>query len=482
MTENSTRATVYGYPRQGNDRQLKKAIESYWAGRIDARALLEAARDLRLERLLQLRDAGIDEIPSNDFSLYDHVLDTAWMLGAIPPRHVAAVPVVDTPAARLDRYFAMARGAAQVAPLEMTKWFNTNYHYLVPELGPDSEFALDATKPLLEFTEAKDAGLITRPVVLGPISFLLLAKSQSSDFDPLALLDKILPLYVDLLGQLRAAGAEWVQLDEPCLVTDQPPPPAVLARLARTYEELTAAAARPKILVASYFDRLGESLSVLAASAVEGLALDFVGPAAANVAGLAAIGGVPGKRLVAGVVNGHNIWLADLPAALATLGTLLGLAGSVDVSASCSLLHVPLDVDLERDLDPQLASWFSFAPQKLDEIVTLAKGCVTAATRLLVSCGSTPRVAPPERLHRSSRSRLSEIGSSRSMPTTCAAKIPTAKGILPNRKGCSYRCCRRPPSAHSRRRPHCAGPARTWPRAPWTRPPTSDRCARRSGK
>jgi 5-methyltetrahydropteroyltriglutamate--homocysteine methyltransferase len=372
MTETWTRATVYGYPRQGADRQLKKAVESYWAGRDDAKALLDAARALRLERLLQLRDAGLDEIPSNDFSLYDHVLDTAWMLGAVPARHIDAVPDVSTPAGALDRYFAMARGTGQVAPLEMTKWFNTNYHYLVPELGPDSQFSLDATKPLLEFTEAKQAGLITRPVVLGPISFLLLAKAQIPGFDCLALLDRIMPLYADLLGELHAAGAEWVQLDEPCMVTDQPP--AVLTHLARAYEHLTASANRPKILVASYFDRLGEALPVLAASRVEGLGLDFVGPAAANLAALAAIGGIRGKRLVAGVVNGHNIWLSDLPAALATLGTLLGLADSVDVSASCSLLHVPLDVNLERDLDPQLAGWFSFARQKVDEIVTLAHG------------------------------------------------------------------------------------------------------------
>jgi 5-methyltetrahydropteroyltriglutamate--homocysteine methyltransferase len=370
MIETSTRATVYGYPRQGVERQLKKAIESYWAGRTDAAALLGATRDLRLERLLQLRGAGLDQIPSNDFSLYDHVLDTSWLLGAIPARHVAAVPDVDTPAGRLDRYFAMARGTAQVAPMEMTKWFTTNYHYLVPELAPDSHFVLDPTKPLLEFSEAKQAGAVTRPVVLGPISFLLLSKGEG--IAPLSLLDRILPLYADLLAQLQAAGAEWVQLDEPCLVTDQPP--AVLAELARAYDELTAVAARPKILVASYFDRLGEALPVLAASAVEGLGLDFVGPAAANLEALAAIGGIPGKRLVAGVVNGHNVWLADLPAALATLGTLLGLAGSVDVSASCSLLHVPLDINLERELDPQLAGWFSFARQKLDEIVILAQG------------------------------------------------------------------------------------------------------------
>jgi 5-methyltetrahydropteroyltriglutamate--homocysteine methyltransferase len=171
-------ATVYGYPRQGADRALKKAIESYWAETSPADVLLAAARDLRLERLAELSDAGLREIPSNDFSLYDHVLDTAWMVGAIPARHRAAVPDVSTAGGRLDRYFAMARGAADVAPLEMTKWFDTNYHYLVPELGPDTEFRLDPSKPLGEFTEALEAGALTRPVILGPISFLLLSKHE----------------------------------------------------------------------------------------------------------------------------------------------------------------------------------------------------------------------------------------------------------------------------------------------------------------
>ncbi|RSN44914.1 5-methyltetrahydropteroyltriglutamate--homocysteine S-methyltransferase [Amycolatopsis sp. WAC 04197] len=373
-TTTTSRATVYGYPRQGAERQLKKAIESYWAGRVDADALLATARDLRLRNLAELRDAGIDEIPSNYFSFYDHVLDTSWLLGAIPERHLAAVPDATTAAGRLDRYFAMARGTADAPPMEMTKWFDTNYHYLVPELGPDTQFSLDASKPLDEFAEALEQGVTTRPVVLGPVSFLLLAKDPTGTdgFQPLDLLDRIVPLYVDLLRQLREAGAEWVQLDEPALVTDQPA--EVLGKVEETYAALAREEARPKILVASYFDRLGEALPVLAAAPVEGLAIDFTGSAAANVEGLAAAGGIPRKRLVAGIVNGRNIWAADLTAALTTLGTLLGLAGTVDVAPSCSLLHVPLDVTLETDLDPEIAGWLSFARQKLEEIVTLRRG------------------------------------------------------------------------------------------------------------
>ncbi|KPM55423.1 5-methyltetrahydropteroyltriglutamate--homocysteine methyltransferase [Frankia sp. R43] len=374
-TSPTSLATVYGYPRQGSNRELKKATEAYWADTSDPERLLATTRQLRRERVELLRAAGIEEIPSNDFSLYDHVLDAAVLLGAIPPRHRETVPDVSTPQGRLDRYFAMARGNDQVEPLEMTKWFDTNYHYLVPELGPDTAFALDPDKPLREFAEARDAGVITRPVLVGPVTFLLLAKPAADageGFEPLSLLDRIVPLYADLLQRLRAAGAEWVQLDEPALVQDQPA--VVLDALRGAYATLTAVVDRPKLLLATYFDRVGDALPVLRDSDLDGVALDFVGPAAANLAALTAAGGLGGKRLVAGVVNGHNIWAADLAAALDTLESLRGLAGRVDVSASCSLLHVPLDVALERDLDPEIAGWLAFARQKLDEIVTLTRG------------------------------------------------------------------------------------------------------------
>ncbi len=368
------RATVLGYPRQGPERRLKKLVEGYWAGRLDSTGLAAATRELRRQRWQELHEHGLHELPGNDFTLYDHVLDAAWMVGAIPDRHRAAVPDGGTDQSRLDRYFAMARGTADVAPLEMTKWFDTNYHYLVPELGPDTEFTLDASKPLGELAEAAAAGFTTRPVILGPISLLRLAKPEPGAdpaFSPLRLLDRLLPRYVELLTELRSAGAEWVQLDEPVLVLEQPA--EVLAAVDRAYRVLGGSPDRPKILVASYFDRLGAALPVLAAAPVEGLAMDFTGPAAANLPALAAIGGLPGKRLVAGVIDGRNVWRADLTAALATLGTLLGLAGRVDVAASCSLLHVPLDVADEKDLDPQIAPWFAFARQKLDELAVLAR-------------------------------------------------------------------------------------------------------------
>ncbi|GGZ71715.1 5-methyltetrahydropteroyltriglutamate--homocysteine methyltransferase [Streptomyces subrutilus] len=366
----AARATVHGYPRQGRNRELKKAVEGYWKGRVDADALRETARELRRGNWRQLADAGIHEVPTGDFSYYDHVLDTSVMVGALPARHRAAVE-----ADPLDGYFAMARGTQDVAPLEMTKWFDTNYHYLVPELGPDTVFTADPGKQVAELTEALALGHTARPVLVGPLTYLLLAKPApgvADDFVPLTLLDRLLPVYAEVLAALRAAGARWVQLDEPALVQDRTP--AELNAAARAYRELGALTDRPKLLVASYFDRLGEALPVLAKAPVEGLALDFTEAAAANLADLAAVGGLPGKRLVAGIVNGRNIWINDYQKSLTTLGTLLGLADRVDVAASCSLLHVPLDASAERDVDPQIRRWLAFARQKTAEITTLARG------------------------------------------------------------------------------------------------------------
>ncbi|WP_435174925.1 5-methyltetrahydropteroyltriglutamate--homocysteine S-methyltransferase [Actinacidiphila sp. bgisy145] len=366
----AARATVYGYPRQGQHRELKKAVEGYWKGQVGADALRQTAAGLRRANWRQLAGAGLHELPTGDFSYYDHVLDTSVMVGAVPERHRAAVA-----ADRLDGYFAMARGTQDTAPLEMTKWFDTNYHYLVPELGPDTVFRADSSQQVGELREALALGYDARPVLVGPVTYLLLAKAAPgapAGFEPLSLLDRLLPVYAEVLADLRAAGAAWAQLDEPALVQDRTP--AELAAADRAYRALGGAADRPKLLVASYFDRLGEALPVLAAAPVEGLALDFTGPAAANLDHLAAVGGLPGKRLVAGVVDGRNIWINDLQRSLSTLGTLLGLADRVDVAASCSLLHVPLDTAPERDIDPQVRRWLAFARQKAAEVATLARG------------------------------------------------------------------------------------------------------------
>jgi len=369
-----TRATVLGYPRMGPNRELKKATEGYWAGAVPAADLRRTAQTLRRGTWRMLAEAGLDEVPVNDFSLYEHVLDTAVLLGAIPRRHAAAVPA-GTPDRDLELYFAMARGTDRVAPLEMTKWFDTNYHYLVPELGPDTRFTLDPTKPLAELAEARELGVRARPVLIGPLTFLALAKPAADappGFDPLTLLDPVVDAYAELLSRLAAAGAEWVQLDEPMLVTDVPPDTLIAAT--GVYARLGALTDRPKLLVATYFGELGDALRVLRNSPVDGLAIDFTGPAAGNLDALAAVAGLPGKRLVAGVVDGRNIWANDLERSLATLGTLLGLTDEIVVAPSCSLLHVPLNLAQETGLDPQVRRWLAFARQKVDETVTLARG------------------------------------------------------------------------------------------------------------
>ncbi|MFJ6986877.1 MULTISPECIES: 5-methyltetrahydropteroyltriglutamate--homocysteine S-methyltransferase [unclassified Streptomyces] len=431
----AARATVYGYPRQGPNRELKKAVEGYWKGRVTADALRATAADLRRDTLRQLADAGIDEVPTGHFSYYDHVLDTTVMVGAVPARHRAAVD-----ADALDGYFAMARGTQDVAPLEMTKWFDTNYHYLVPELGPDTEFTADSAKQVAELEEALSLGLAARPVLVGPVTYLLLAKPAPgvpADFEPLTLLDRLLPVYAEVLADLRAAGAEWVQLDEPALVQDRTP--AELNAATRAYRDLGGLTDRPKLLLASYFDRLGEALPVLAKAPVEGLALDFTEAAAAQLDDLAAVGGLPGKRLVAGVVNGRNIWINDLSKSLATLGTLLGLADRVDVAASSSLLHVPLDATAERDIEPQILRWLAFARQKTAEIVTLAKG-LTSGTDTIAGELAANRAALASRANspithdpavRSRAAAVTDTDTRRSQPYTERAAAQRAHLGLP---------------------------------------------------
>lgn len=431
----AVRATVYGYPRQGQGRELKKAIEGYWKGRVSADDLQQTAAGLRRTHWRQLVDAGIHEVPTGDFSYYDHVLDTTVMVGAIPDRHRAAMA-----ADALDGYFAMARGTQDVAPLEMTKWFDTNYHYLVPELDPNTIFTADSSRQVAQVREALALGHFPRPVLVGPITYLSLAKPApgvDERFNPLTLLDRLLPVYAEVLADLRAAGARWVQLDEPALVQDRSP--AELNAASRAYQTLGTLTDRPQLLVASYFDRLGEALPVLAGSPVEGLALDFTESAAANLKDIAAVGGLSGKRLVAGVVNGRNIWINDLEKSLATLGTLLGLADRVDVAASCSLLHVPLDASAESEIDPDIARWLAFARQKTAEVTVLARG-LTEGTQAIAAELAANRadllaratsVITRDPAVRARTSAVTEADSRRSEPYPERAKAQRARLALP---------------------------------------------------
>jgi 5-methyltetrahydropteroyltriglutamate--homocysteine methyltransferase len=387
-------ATVLGYPRIGPDRELKRATEAYWAGRIDADALLDVGRDVRRSTYTELMARGLDSVPGGTFSFYDHVLDTAVFFGAVPDRFR------DLGVSPLDAYFAMARGADGVAPLELTKWFDTNYHYLVPEIGPDTMFSVSGDQPFIDVLEAREFGVVTRPVLLGPVTFLLLAKpgpGAPAGFRPLDRLDDLVDRYVEVLAAFDRLGASWVQLDEPVLVADRTP--EELAALRRAYERLASVAQRPALLVATYFGDLGEALPVLAEAGVEGLSLDLV--SAPQVADRVAT--VPQLRrmsVVAGVVDGRNVWRTDLPTAAARCATLLGSVGELAVSSSCSLLHVPYDLDRETALDNDVRARLAFARQKVDEIVLLAR-------MLRGDAPVPPRRHPPApRVHHQVRARL----------------------------------------------------------------------------
>ncbi|MGW7538582.1 5-methyltetrahydropteroyltriglutamate--homocysteine S-methyltransferase [Amycolatopsis sp. NPDC054798] len=354
--------TVLGYPRIGPSRELKRALESYWANKSTEQALLTTGRRLREQTWTTLRAQGLNSIPSSTFSLYDHMLDTTALFGALPERftRLGLSP--------LDTYFAAARGVPDAPALEMTKWFDTNYHYLVPELAPDSRFALTGTTPIDEVREARALGITPRPVLVGPVTFLLLAKPTDPGFAPLELLDELLPAYTDLLSKLADEGVEWVQLDEPAFAADRTT--AELNALTRAYHLLAKEKHRPKLLAAGYFGGLGRALGVLARSPIEALAVDLVTDES-FVDKVAAEGALRDKEVLAGVVDGRNVWRTDPGVALARAARLKNTAAHVSVSTSCSLLHVPYDVEAETTLNPRLKTWLAFARQKVDEVVLL---------------------------------------------------------------------------------------------------------------
>src|SRR5215218_9674466 len=383
-------SNVAGFPRVGPERELKFATEAYWRGDLSQAALLDAGRRIRLENWRLMSDAGIDLIPSNDFSLYDHVLDTIALVGAVPDRYGHRGGPVG-----LDTCFAMARGRQEgevdVTAMEMTKWFDTNYHYIVPELGPDTRFSVSTTKPFDEHAEAmQELGIDTVPVIVGPVSFLLLGKVADGvpeDFDRLRLIEPLLDAYGEVIERLGEQGATWVQLEEPCFVEDRSERELDALRLA--YEELAKVHERTRICVKTYFDHAGDAYGVLRDLPVEGIGLDFHrgGPdldrvmvrkgGPRNVEFIATEGGLEDKWLFAGIVDGRNVWINEVEHSLDLLGGLRDRCKQLVVSTSCSLLHTPLDLDAEPPsdvLDDELRSWMAFAKQKVGEVVTLAKG------------------------------------------------------------------------------------------------------------
>jgi 5-methyltetrahydropteroyltriglutamate--homocysteine methyltransferase len=372
-----------GFPRIGPRRELKRALEDHWAGKTDAPSLLAVAATLRADAWRRQIDLGVDHVPSNDFSLYDHVLDTSVMVGAIPAAYGWTGGAIDT-----ATYFAMARGTQGsgetacahghshahgdgLPALEMTKWFDTNYHYLAPEVSRGQVFSLASTKPIDEFLEAKALDVQTRPALLGPVTFLKLAKTKDAGFDPLSLLSALLPVYAELLQRLAIAGADWVQIDEPCLALDLTD--FERAELRRAYGALTHAAPELRLLLTSYFGGYGDNLATAVNLPVEGVHIDL----ARAPEELAAILAASRDSLVLslGVIDGRNVWRADLETLLDRLEPVVAARGGdrVILAPSCSLLHTPIDLDLETAIAPEVRQWLAFAVQKIEELSILAK-------------------------------------------------------------------------------------------------------------
>ncbi|WP_407686231.1 5-methyltetrahydropteroyltriglutamate--homocysteine S-methyltransferase [Mycobacterium sp. HUMS_1102779] len=405
MTPQPFTATVTGSPRIGPNRELKRATEGYWAGRTSRSELASVAATLRRDMWSGLAGAGLDSVPVNTFSYYDQMLDAAFMLGALPQR------VTDIPD-ELDRYFALARGNDDVAPLEMTKWFDTNYHYLVPEIEPTTRFTLNAGKVLSELKEALGQGIPARPVVIGPVTFLLLSKGIKGADAPIERLEELMPIYTELLALLADAGAQWVQFDEPALVTDICPDAPALAE--RVYDALGSLGNRPGIHVATYFGDPGPSLAALARTPVEAIGVDLVAGADTAVASIVGPPELAGKTLVAGIVDGRNVWRTDLEAALGKLDTLLNSATTVAVSTSCSTMHVPYSLDPETGLDEKLRSWLAFGQEKVTEVVTLARalrdGRDAVAAEIAASDAAAASRREDPRLHNEQvRARIASI-------------------------------------------------------------------------
>ena len=355
-----------GFPRIGRDRELKKALEAFWSGKIEQESLLQTGRELRAAHWQLQRDAGLELVPVGDFAWYDQVLTHSLMVGAVPERFGAPE------SADLDTLFRMARGVsrngAQTFACEMTKWFDTNYHYLVPEFTRGQAFSLQWTQLFEEVDEAIALGHRVKPVVLGPLSYLWLGKTKGGEFDKLELLEALLPVYVEIFNRLAAQGVEWVQIDEPALVLDLPPD--WKAAYESVYNRLQYAPL--KKLLTTYFGGLEDNLGLACGLPVDGLHVDLV---RAPEQLLAVIDRLPTyKVLSVGVVNGRNIWRCDLNAVLDRLPEAVARWGDrLWVAPSCSLLHCPVDLQREDRLDSELRDWLAFATQKVAEVALLAK-------------------------------------------------------------------------------------------------------------
>ena len=370
------KASVLGHPRVGSKRELKKEIEKYWKGTSSKKELLDTAEQIKRENWLLQKSLGVDLIPSNDFSFYDQMLDLSFTVGCIPQRY-EKIKNNENP---LDLYFAMARGIQRngfdITAMEMTKWFDTNYHYIVPEFDKCQEFELFSSKINDEYQEALDLGVKTKPVIIGPVTYLLLGKEKEEGFHRIELLEKLLPVYFDVLTKLQEKGAEYIQFDEPCLALNLSEKEQ--QAITRTYQEIAKKFPRLKVILTSYFEGYKENLNTVLALPIYALHLDLV----RNPQQIDAVltSSLLNNNLVLslGVVEGRNIWKNNFSASLKMIKKAVEIIGEdrVWVASSCSLLHSPYDLDLEtneKNLPKEVKQWLAFAKQKIDEVVTLKK-------------------------------------------------------------------------------------------------------------
>ena len=359
-----------GYPRIGSQRQLKKACEAYWSGKSSIDALQQTGKNIRIANWQLQKDVGIDLIPSNDFSFYDQVLDMTLSVGAIPGRYQ---PLKDEQFPEPDIYFAMARGFQKdghdLTAMEMTKWFDTNYHYIVPEFTSDQSFHYYSKKIISEFLEAKSHGIATKPVLIGPVTYLLLGKAKDAGFDKLALIEKLLPVYKAILQELEASGAGWIQVDEPFLAMDLDEKTKSVYQ--KVYDDLKGSFPNLKFLLTTYFDGLKDNIELALSLPVSGLHLDLMrGPEQPDLV----LAKLPSEMILSlGVIDGRNIWKNDFANSLKTIDHFRKTIGEdrLFIAPSCSLLHTPYDLALETKLSPEIKDWMAFSRQKLDELFTL---------------------------------------------------------------------------------------------------------------
>jgi len=363
-----------GYPRVGAHRELKKASEQYWQGKTGRQELFAAARKIREENWKLQQEAGIDLIPCNDFSFYDQVLDTSLMLGVIPQRYTDVL-AKNSQNSEIDLYFAMARGyqkdGLDITAMEMTKWFDTNYHYIVPEFTADQQFSIFSEKVFEEFNLAKQVtGVTPKPVLIGPVSYLLLGKEKQAGFGKIDLIKKLVPVYVEVLKKLKEQGAIWVQLDEPFLVMDLTQKEKDAFSYA--YKEINKQCPEIKTLLTTYFENLND-ISLTVNLPVNALHIDLVrAPEQLNEILTVA----PEKLILSlGVIDGRNIWKNDYIRSLGHIKKAIAVVGKdrVMIAPSCSLLHTPFDLDLETTINPEIKNWMAFAKQKLNEVNELDK-------------------------------------------------------------------------------------------------------------